>query len=69
MPSGFLTQLVRVLDRINYRFAVDAGNKITAGSSNLFRGTMKSLFDANLHKAGHPRNLYFNLQFFLKDRG
>jgi hypothetical protein len=48
---------------------VDAGNKSTAGSSNLLRSTMKSLFDAKLHQAVHPRNLYFNLQRFLKDRG
>jgi len=48
---------------------VAAGNKSTAGSSNLLRSTMKSLFDAKLHHALHPRNLYFNLERFLKDRG
>jgi hypothetical protein len=48
---------------------VDAGNKSTAGSSNLLRGTMKSLFDAKLHQMVRSTNLYFNLQRFLKNSG
>jgi hypothetical protein len=48
---------------------VDAGNKSTAVRSKLLRGTMKSLFDAKLHQTVRPRNLYFNLQRFLKNRG
>jgi hypothetical protein len=48
---------------------VGAGNKSTAGNSNLLSGTMKSLFDAKLHQSVRPRNLYFNLQLFLKNRG
>jgi len=48
---------------------IDAGNKNTAGSSKLLRGTMKSLFDAKLYQTVRPGNLYFNLQRFLKNRG
>jgi hypothetical protein len=48
---------------------VDAGNKSTAGSSNLLRGTMKSLFDAKLYQMVRSTNLYFNLHRFLKNRG
>lgn len=40
-------------------------NKSTAGSSNILRGTMKSLFDAKLNEMVRPRNLYFNLERFM----
>lgn len=69
MPSGFLTQFVRSRMRSIRGSLVDAGNKSTAGSSNLLRGTMKSLFDAKLSQMVRSTNLYFNLHRFLKNRG
>jgi len=48
---------------------VDAGNNSTAGSSDILSGTMKSLFDAKLYQVVRPRNSYFNLQRFMKNRG
>ena len=50
---------------------VDAGNKNTAGSSNLLRGTMKSLFDAKtasqtLHQLVRPRNYISTFNVFEK---
>jgi hypothetical protein len=64
MSSGFLPQLVRISEGINQRFAGDAGNKSTAGNSNLLRGTMKSLFYAKLRQPMRPRNLNFNIYDF-----
>ena len=40
--------------------------KSTALRRKLLGGTMKSLFNAKLHRAVHPRNLYFNLQRFFE---
>jgi len=64
MSSGFLPQFVRISEGINQRFAGDAGNKSTAGNSNLLRGTMKSLFYAKLRQVMRPRNLNFNIYVF-----
>ena len=69
MPPGFLTQSLEFRMELIRGSRVDAGNKSTAGSSNLLSGIMKILFDAKRHQAVHPRNLYFNLQPFLKNRG
>lgn len=41
--QDFLIQFISVPDEINQTFVVDAGNKNTAGSNNLLRGTLKSL--------------------------
>jgi hypothetical protein len=69
MSSGFLPQLVRISEGINQRFAGDAGNKSTAGNSNLLRGTMKSLFYAKLRQANAPTKFKFQHLTFFENRG
>ena len=65
MWSGFLPRFEAFwMGLVSSMF--DAVNKNTAGSSNLLCGILKSLFDAKLHQAVRPRNLFFNLQRFLK---
>jgi len=64
MPSGVLINWLESRMGLIRGSLVDAGNKSTAGSSNLLNGTMKSLFDAKLHQMVRPRNLCFNRQRF-----
>jgi len=69
MLPGFLTQSLDFRMGSIRSSLVDAGNKNTAGSSDLPAVFLSRYSMQNLHQAMRPRNLYFNLQRFLKNRG
>jgi len=66
MSSGFLPQLFRVPQGINQRLLGDAGNKSTAGSSNLLTGTMKFIIRCNTASDVVPTKFIFQPSSFFE---